>query len=64
MCAFCGRPFARDATGVKYCTPVCRLKANASQRGMARQFTGARGSPRPIDIPVGDPPPWAEEWSR
>ena len=63
-CAFCGRAFVRTVPGAKYCNPVCRLKANAAQRGMARQFTGARGSPRPIDIPVGDPPPWAEEWSQ
>ena len=55
VCASCGEAFRSPEPTRKYCSSVCRWKANA-----ARRRGKERGEPSGVDLPVADPAPWEE----
>ncbi len=55
-CAVYGQLFRPRWPKGKYCSALCRGKANAARRPGRKQ-----AGPSTVDIPAEDPPPWEEE---
>jgi hypothetical protein len=54
-CALCGEVFRSREPMKKYCSAICRVKANEGRRGTLKY-----GGPVKIDINAADTPPWEE----